>query len=97
MLTPEDIDFLSEMTAQLHMESHVDKLIILDKLRTVYHPDTSFSSKEISTICGFSRDKVRLIERQSIRRLHHPASIKPFLEYCSMSEHEEYADMTTKP
>ncbi len=97
MLSPDDIAFLKEMTTQLHHESNVDPLIILDKLRVVYHPGTAFSSKEISTICSFSRDKVRLIERQAIRRLHHPGSIKPFLDYCTISEHEEYADMVVQP
>ena len=81
MLTPNEIRFMHDMTMQLHKETGVDRYIIADKLRAVYHPNTAFSYREIAAICHVTRDKVRRIEQLALEKLQHPLTIPLFEGY----------------
>lgn len=79
MLTNDEIKFMHDMTMALHKESCVDRYIIADKLRLVYHPNVQFSYREIAAICHVTRDKVRRIEQLALEKIQHPL-VLPFLE-----------------
>ena len=81
MLSEDNIAFLEEMTTNLHNESGVDKLIILDKLRAHYYPDISFTSRDITLITHISRDRLKFIEFNAIKKIQHPIRIRLLEEY----------------
>ncbi len=81
MLTDNEIRFMHDMVMQLHKETGVDRYVIADKLRAVYHPNTAFNYREIAAICHVTRDKVRRIERLALEKLQDPLPIPLFEGY----------------
>ena len=81
MLTPNEIQFMHDMVMQLHKETSIDRYIIADKLRTIYHPNVAFNYREIAAICHVTRDKVRRIEQLALEKLQHPLTIPLFEGY----------------
>ena len=81
MLSESNIAFLKEMTINLHNESGVDKLIILDKLRAHYYPDIAFTSRDVSLITGISRARIKFIEFNAVKKIQHPIRIRLLEEY----------------
>ncbi len=81
MLTHDELTFMHDMTMALHKETGVDRYVIADKLRAVYHPNVQLSYREIAAICHVTRDKVRRIEQLALERIQHPLIIALFEGY----------------
>lgn len=72
----ESLDLLREIVNQLHVETKLDKLVILSRIYHLYL-DYKPTYDDIAYCSGITRQRVQQIENKSLKKLQHPkASFK---------------------